>query len=91
MKPNNLVLKFRNYIPVAAAAISSAFFTTSAYALAWPPTAADMTTAFADMGENIGVILMAVVAAGLVLYGGVVAVMAAIRFFSKFIKQTQAA
>ncbi|MGR0479819.1 MAG: hypothetical protein ACTFAL_00270 [Candidatus Electronema sp. V4] len=86
-----MISKLRNvYVPAVAGAISAGFATANAYALAWPPTAADITTEFTDIGDDIGLILAASVTVGLVLYGGVLAVQAAIGFFSKFVKRSTA-
>lgn len=62
-----------------------------ALALTWPPTAADITSSFTDVGDNIGEIIAAVATVGLVLYGGVVAIMAGIQWFTKFYRASRQA
>ncbi len=90
-KARTVVSKTRNvYVPAAAGAVAVGFASANAYAMAWPPTAAEITTAFTDIGDNIGSILAAAITIGLLLYGGVLGVQAAIRFFSKFVKQSTA-
>ncbi len=90
-KVRSVVSKTRNvYVPAAAGAVAVGFASVNAYAMAWPPTPADITTAFTDIGDNIGTILAAAITVGLVLYGGVLAVQAAITFFSKFVKRSTA-
>lgn len=72
----------------AAAAASAVSAAGNASAMTWPPTAADLATAFGSVVTTIGDIFAAAVTAGLVLYGGYLAVMSAIRFFSKFVRTT---
>lgn len=75
------------YVPAAVGAVAVA---TQSFAMAWPPTSADVGSAVGDVVETIGGIFAAVVTAGLVLYGGVMAVQAGIGFFSKFVKRSTA-
>lgn len=89
---SNLVSRVRKvYIPAASGAFAVMLATANSYALTWPPTAADLGTAFGAVVTTIGEIFAAVVTAGLVLYGGVLAVQAAISYFSKFVKRSTGA
>lgn len=82
------VSRIRRYVPAAAAAAAAVSAASNASAMTWPPTAADLASAFGDVVTTIGDIFAAAVTAGLVLYGGYLAVMSAIRFFSKFVRTT---
>ncbi len=73
------------YVPASVGAVAVA---TQSFALAWPPTSADVGSAVGDVVTTIGGIFAAVVTAGLVLYGGVMAVQAGLAYFSKFVKRS---
>ncbi len=87
----NMISKIRNvYVPAAAGAIGVGLASVNAFALSWPPTASDVGAELTTIGADIGTILGVAVTAGLVLYAGVLAVQAAIGFFSKFVKRSTA-
>ena len=86
-----IISKIRKvYVPAAAGAVAVGFASANAYALTWPPTAADIGSELTDLATSIGDLLVPAIVGGLTLYGGVLGVQAAIRFFSKFIKQSTA-
>lgn len=72
---------------VAAAALAPAM----SYALTWPPTAAELTTAFTDMGDDIGTMIAAVAGVALIIYAGVIGIKAAFDWFGKFYKASKSA
>ena len=81
----------RKKVIAVAVAAALALPAANAFALTWPPTAADIAALFTGVITTIGEVVAAIAVAAAGLYAGVIAVKAGFEWFGKFYKSTKAA